>query len=47
MRGRSTKKSFCGCSPVEKPESPLDVEGVNLRLTTDEIVGMVREIRRR
>lgn len=33
--------------PVEKPESPLDVEGVNLRLTADEIVGVVREIRRR
>jgi hypothetical protein len=33
--------------PVEKPESPLDVEGVNLRLTADEIVGMVREVRRR
>ena len=30
-----------------KPESPLDVEGVNLKLTADEIVGMVREIRRR
>jgi hypothetical protein len=33
--------------PVEKPESPLDVEGVNLGLTADEIVGIVREIRRR
>ena len=33
--------------PVERPESPLDVEGVNLTLTADEIVGMVREIRRR
>jgi len=33
--------------PVERPESPLDVEGVNLKLTADEIVGMVREIRRR
>ena len=33
--------------PVEKPESPLDVEGINLKLTADEIVGMVREIRRR
>ncbi len=30
--------------PVERPESPLDVEGVNLKLTADEIVGMVREI---
>ena len=33
--------------PVERPESPLDVEGVNLKLTADEIVGIVREIRRR
>ena len=33
--------------PVEKPESPLDVEGVNLGLTANEIVGIVREIRRR
>jgi len=33
--------------PVEKPESPLDVEGVKLNLTADEIVGIVREIRRR
>ena len=33
--------------PVEKPESPLDVEGVKLNLTVDEIVGVVREIRRR
>jgi len=33
--------------PVEKPESPLDVAGVDLRLKADEIVGIVREIRRR
>ncbi len=33
--------------PVEKPESPLDVEGINLKLTAEEIVGIVREIRRR
>ncbi len=33
--------------PVERPESPLDVEGVKLNLTADEIVGIVREIRRR
>ena len=33
--------------PVAKPESPLDVEGVKLKLTADEIVGIVREIRRR
>ena len=33
--------------PVERPESPLDVEGVNLKLTADEIVGIVREIRKR
>ena len=33
--------------PVEKPASPLDVKGVDLGLTADEIVGIVREIRRR
>ena len=33
--------------PVERPESPLDVEGVNLKPTADEIVGIVREIRKR
>jgi hypothetical protein len=33
--------------PVERPESPLDVEGVKLNLTADEIVGIVRDIRKR
>ncbi|HWQ70240.1 MAG TPA: type II toxin-antitoxin system Phd/YefM family antitoxin [Patescibacteria group bacterium] len=34
-------------APVLKPESPLDVEGVDLDITTDDIVRIVREIRRR
>jgi len=33
--------------PVEKPASPLDVEGVDLRLSADEIVDFVREVRER
>jgi PHD/YefM family antitoxin component YafN of YafNO toxin-antitoxin module len=34
-------------APVAKPESPLDVEGIDLDLTADEIVNIVREVRRR
>lgn len=34
-------------APVSKPESPLDVEGVNLDMIADDIVHIVREIRRR
>lgn len=34
-------------APVSKPESPLDVEGVDLDMTADEIVKIVREVRRR
>jgi len=33
--------------PVSKSESPLDVEGVDLGMTADEIVKIVREVRRR
>jgi hypothetical protein len=33
--------------PVSKPESPLDVEGVDVDVTTDEIVNIVLEVRRR
>ena len=33
--------------PVEKPESPLDVEGVDLGLSVEDIVGFVREVRER
>ena len=33
--------------PVLKPESPLDVEGVDLGITADEIVKILREVRRR
>jgi hypothetical protein len=32
--------------PEAQPGSPLDVEGLNLDLTTDEIVAFVREGRR-
>lgn len=34
-------------APVSKPESPLDVEGVDLDMTADEIINIVREVRRR
>ncbi len=34
-------------APVSKPESPLDVEGVDLDVTADEIVKIVCEVRRR
>ena len=33
--------------PVQKMDSPLNIEGVDLDLSADEIVDMVREIRRR
>jgi len=33
--------------PVLKPESPLDVEGVDLGMAADETVKIVREVRRR
>ena len=33
--------------PVPKAESPLDVEGVDLGLSADEIVQIVREVRER
>ena len=33
--------------PVPKVESPLDVEGVDLGLSADEIVQIVREVRER
>ena len=33
--------------PVSKPSSPLDVEGVDLGLSAEEIVGIVREGRER
>ncbi|VGO15178.1 hypothetical protein PDESU_03760 [Pontiella desulfatans] len=32
---------------VKETSSPLDVEGVDLEITTDEIVGFVRESRNR
>jgi len=33
--------------PVPKTESPLDVEGVDIGLTSSEIVDVIREIRER
>ena len=33
--------------PAEKPASPLDVDGVDLQLSAEEIVGFVREVRER
>ena len=33
--------------PIPNNESPLDVKGVNLSLTADEIVEIVREVRER
>ena len=33
--------------PAEKPESPLDIEGIDLEMSAREIVGFVREMRER
>ncbi len=33
--------------PVPRKELPLDVRGVDLDLTADEIVGLIRETRKR
>ncbi|MBT4497524.1 MAG: type II toxin-antitoxin system Phd/YefM family antitoxin [Gemmatimonadetes bacterium] len=33
--------------PAEKPESPLDIEGIDLGISAREIVGFVREVRER
>ena len=33
--------------PAEKPESPLDIEGIDLKISAREIVGFVREVRER
>ena len=33
--------------PAERPESPLDVEGIDLEMSAEEIVGFVREARER
>ena len=33
--------------PVQKVDSPLNIEGIDLDLSADEIVDIVREIRRR
>ena len=39
--------SLFAIQPVSKKESPLDVEGIDIGLSADEIVGIVREIRER
>lgn len=39
--------SLFAIQPVFKKESPLDVEGINLGLTSSEIVAAVREVRER
>ena len=33
--------------PAEKPASPLDVDGIDLEISAEEIVGFVREVRER
>ncbi len=33
--------------PVKQSDSPLNVEGVDLSLSADEIVGILREVRKR
>ena len=33
--------------PAETPESPLDIEGIDLEMSAREIVGFVREMRER
>ena len=51
MEGRVLIKrkdgSLFAIQPVTKKESPLDVEGINLGLTSSEIVDIVREVRER
>ncbi|NVM25076.1 MAG: type II toxin-antitoxin system Phd/YefM family antitoxin [Desulfobacterales bacterium] len=39
--------SLFAIQPVSKKESPLDVEGIDIGLSADEIVGIVREVRER
>jgi PHD/YefM family antitoxin component YafN of YafNO toxin-antitoxin module len=39
--------SLFAIQPVTKKDSPLDVEGINLGLTSSEIVDIVREVRER
>ncbi|MDQ7054739.1 MAG: type II toxin-antitoxin system Phd/YefM family antitoxin [candidate division KSB1 bacterium] len=33
--------------PIQKEESPLDIEGIDLSLTAEEIVAAIREVRER
>ena len=39
--------SLFAIQPVSKRESPLDVEDIDIGLSAEEIVGIVREIRER
>ena len=39
--------SMFAIKPVKKAESPLDVEGIELSLSAEEIVNYVREVRER
>jgi len=39
--------SLFAIQPVTKKDSPLDVEGINLGITSSEIVEIVREVRER
>ena len=45
-KDKDLRESRPGCK-LPKKDSPLDVEGVDLGVTTDEIVSMVREGRGR
>lgn len=39
--------SVFAIQPVAKKESPLDVEGIDIQITSSEIVDILREIRER
>jgi len=39
--------SLFAIQPLTKKDSPLDVEGINIGLTSSEIVDIVREVRER
>lgn len=51
MEGRVLIKrkdgSLFAIQPVTKKNSPLDVDGINIGLTSSEIVDIVREVRER
>ena len=39
--------SLFAIQPLTKKDSPLDIEGINIGLTSSEIVDIVREVRER